>query len=118
MNFYTWVTKNGQEFKMSLPIRAQITLSRQLGYGAIAGLRKCSEGDWAEFVAVFLWQSFQEFEHGYSLEKVYDVMDSLVRAGYTMDDFLEPITEVMSISGFFDKETLENGGNKKPKKAE
>lgn len=107
MNFYLFRTPNGQEYKFRLRSIDQVALFKELGYGALDGIELIKHGDYAEFISKLMWRSAQAFEHGFTLDKAYELIDGLVESGWDMGNFLLLATEILSVSGFFPKERME-----------
>jgi hypothetical protein len=48
-----------------------------------------------------LHASLQAIEHGYTIEKVYELYDEYVEEGMTYTDLIPELISVLEVSGFF-----------------
>lgn len=62
-------------------------------------------------IALILHSALQEFQHGVSLDDVYDLIDEYVDEGHSKLDLINLISEILMVSGYTNKpeEQVEEG---------
>lgn len=100
---------DGKEYKLRLGIKDTIALEKKIGTNPINKLIEMQNGQLPsmEFIKDVLQASLQKFNKGMTEAKTEDLMDTMVDEGYDSEGFLNLMMEIMEVSGFFKKETLE-----------
>jgi hypothetical protein len=94
--------------KLGMKTRQVVALEKALGRSPLNILMEAQEGALPSIndMLVILWAALQQYEHGYSMEAVYDLYDEFIEEGKTMMELLPIIIDVLSVSGYIkvDKE--------------
>lgn len=100
MLFYE-LTVGDKTYKLRLNTRNIVSLEKQINKGALTIF---GNGDTvpsvAEMVAV-LNCSLQQYQHNITMNEAYDIFDSWLSEGHTIDEFIYIIIEVYRVSGLF-----------------
>lgn len=56
-------------------------------------------------ICVILHGSMQKYQHGITLDKVYDLFDAHIDQGGCYDDFIGILSDVLTVSGFLSKKS-------------
>lgn len=106
---YKILKVGNKELKLRLRAKDCVELESKIGESPLNVLMKVSDGKIPSlgFIISVLHSSLQSFEHGYTLNKTYDLYDEYVENGGDMTGMLEVLTEVFEVSGFFKKEKSE-----------
>ncbi len=110
MALYKVLNINGKELKLRLRSRDCVDLERKLGESPLNVLMKVSNEQKVPtvgFIVTVLYSSLQAYEHGYTMDKTYDLYDEYVDDGNEITDALNLITDVFEVSGFFKKAKTE-----------
>lgn len=110
MVLYKVLNVNGKELKLRLRSRDCVDLERKLGESPLNILMKVSKEQKVPtvgFIVAVLYSSLQAYEHGYTMDKTYDLYDEYVDDGNEITDALNLITDVFEVSGFFKKAKTE-----------
>ncbi|WP_143314979.1 DUF6096 family protein [Clostridium sp. HBUAS56017] len=104
-----------KELKLRLRARDCVALESNIGESPLNKLMECQEGKVPEvgFLISVLHSSLQAFEHGYTLDKTYDLYDEYVEGGGTVVDLLTELINVFEVSGFFKQEEIKEETKKK-----
>lgn len=100
---YKELTINGETYKLRLNTRTTIALEKTLKCNPLEVLMKIDEGQLPKMtdIVVMFHAMLQQYHHGFSLEKTYDLFDDYMAEGYTMFDFVQNVLiEVFQNSGF------------------
>lgn len=102
---YALFNVGGQELKCKLNTRNTIALEKKLGENPLNVFMAVNDGKipTLEVMAMIIHQSLQAMEHGYTLEKVYDLLDIYFEDGKTIIDLMPLLMEIFTVSGFFKK---------------
>lgn len=106
---YTRFNVGEKELKLRLDMKNTVALEKVLGTNPVNELMKCSEGYLPsfDFVTATLHASLQKYHHGYTLTKVYDLVDEAIEEGKSLADFMPILTDVFQVSGIIPKGTDE-----------
>lgn len=106
MGLYKTLKVKDKELKLKLRAKDCVDLENKLGRSPLDVLMESNEGRLPKvgFVILVLQCSLQAYEHGYSLDKVYELYDEIVEDGKDLIDMLDIITDIFQVSGFFNKE--------------
>lgn len=98
-----------EELKLRLRVRDCVDLEMKLGESPLNTLMRLEGGKAPSlgFIITTLHHSLQALEHGYNLEKTYDLYDKYIDKGGDMMEMFEILTDVFEVSGFFKKEKIE-----------
>lgn len=91
----------GQELKCRLNTQNCIALEKKLGGKNVLKVLMDEQIPSLDMVLNTLHASLQAFEHGYTLQKVYDLYDEYVEDGKTYTDLIPELIDVLEVSGFF-----------------
>lgn len=108
MSLYTTFTVGDKEYKARLTTKALIALERKLGRNPINVLAEVGQnGDIMpkmEPMLDILHASLQAYEHGISIDDVYDLYDAWLEDGKTSVDFITLIVKICQDSGLIPNE--------------
>lgn len=95
-----------KELKLRLRARDCVDLESRLGESPLNKLMETQDGKIPSigFVIAVLHSSLQAYEHGYDLNKTYELYDEYVNNGGDLTSLLPEIIEVFEVSGFFKQE--------------
>lgn len=112
---YTTFNVGDKELKLRLDTKNTVALERVLGTNPVNELMKCAGGQMPsfDFISATLHASLQKFEHGYSANKVYDLIDEAIEEGKDLSDFIPVLMDVFQVSGLLPKE--QSGEEQDPK---
>lgn len=106
---YKILKVGNEELKLRLRARDCVDLESKLGESPLNVLMRLEGGKIPSlgFIITILQHSLQALEHGYNLEKTYDLYDKYIENGGDMMEMFEILTDVFEVSGFFKKEKIE-----------
>lgn len=88
-----------QAYKLRLNTRNTVMLEKALGCNPLSIF---GNGDSIPTVTVMvqiLHASMQQYHHGITLEKAYDIFDEYLADGHTTTDFISVILDIYKVSG-------------------
>lgn len=99
-----------KELKLKLDAKNTVALERVVGTNPLNELMKVANGQLPtlDFAINTLYASLQKLEHGYTLNKVYDLYDEYVEDGHSLVDLIPVLMDVFKAAGFIPKD--ENQG--------
>lgn len=102
---YEILTINGEEFKLRLTTRTSIQLEKALGCNPLNILMDIEGGKIPKMMdmIIILHAMLQSFHHGYSQDKVMDLMDAYIADGHGSLDLLPVFIKVFENSGYIPK---------------
>lgn len=106
MMYVDFVAGNNQ-YKLRLNVRNTVALERQLGKNP---LMIFGDGDTIPTVntmCIILHAALQQYQHGITLDKAYDIFEAWLNDGHTAVDFLPIIIDIYKESGIIGKEENE-----------
>lgn len=98
----------GQELKCRLNTQNTIAIEKKLGGKNVLKVIMDEEIPSVEVVLNILHASLQALEHGYTMDKVYQLYDEYVEEGKTYTDLIPELMNVLEISGFFKRPPQED----------
>lgn len=114
---YTTFTVGEKEYKARLATKQVVQLERKFGRNPINLLAEIGQdGDVMpriEPMLDILQVSLQTYEHGISLDDVYDLYDKMLEEGKTSVDLITLIVKIFQDSGLVPKEEELKGKNAK-----
>ena len=101
MNYKSLLVQ-GRELKLKIDTRNSIALEKRLGTNPLNVLMKAQNGEIPSFEALLyiFHAALQKYQHGISMEKVFEIYDAYVDEGHDMTEFMEVIMGVLSVSGY------------------
>lgn len=96
---YTEFTAGGKDYKLRLNTRAVVGLEKQLGMNPLAIFGNGDTLPTITSVVQILHAGLQQYQHGISLDDVYDIYDAYIADGHTMTDLLTVIVDLYKVSG-------------------
>lgn len=114
---YTAFQVGTKELKLRLDTKNTVALERVIGTNPVNELMKCAAGQLPsfDFVSATLHASLQKFEHGYSMPKVYELIDEAIEEGKNLADFIPTLMDVFQVSGLIPKGDEEEDPKLTPK---
>ena len=113
---YETITIGGRDYKARLTARALVDLEKILGTSPINVFIEMGQKEGylpdLEVLILIFHASLQAMEHGITVDKAYDLYDTMVDEGKTIADLLNFIVEVFQASGLIPK-TDEVGAERK-----
>ena len=91
-----------KELKLKLDAKNTVALERVVGTNPLNELMKVANGQLPtlDFAITTLHASLQKLEHGYTLNKVYDLYDEYVEDGHSFVDLIPVLMDVFKAAGF------------------
>lgn len=104
---YVDFTAGNKEYRLRLNTRNIVTLEKQLGCNPLAIF---GDGDTIPTITTMvtiLYSSLQQYQHGITLDKAFDIFDDYLDDGHAMTDFIQVILEIYKVSGLIKEEVAE-----------
>lgn len=101
---YVDFTAGNNAYKLRLSIRATVALEKQLGKNP---LMIFGDGDTIPTIntmCIILHAALQQYQHGITLDKAYDIFEAWLNDGNTAVDFLPIIIDIYKVSGIIKQE--------------
>ena len=96
---YVDFTAGNREYKLRLNTRNMIALERQLGCSPLAIFGNGDEIPTITTMVNILYASAQQYNHGITLDRAYDIFDEYLEDGHQITDFLGVIVDIYKVSG-------------------
>ncbi len=98
------------EYKLRLSIRATVALEKQLGVNPLMIFENGENIPTVSTMVSILHASLQQYQHGITLDKAYDIFEAWLNDGNTVVDFLPVIIDIYKVSGIIkqDEEAEKN----------
>lgn len=99
-----------KELKLRLGAQQIVAVERKLGTSILTVLVEAGNGQTMmqlEKLLIILHGALQKYEHGYTMESVYDLYDEFVEEGGSFMDLVEKLADLLTVSGFFNKAQVE-----------
>lgn len=105
MLYKIW-TVGGEEYKLRLAARNAVELEDKLGKHPLEVLLELQESSLPKVkdTCLILHAALQKFNHGMTLDKVYDLYDEYIEAGNSIQEVLELIMDIFKTAGFIPEE--------------
>lgn len=103
---YTELKVGEEIFKLRLTTKNSITLERSLGYNPITLFMDIEKGKMPKLndILIILHSMLQTYQHGYDMNKVYELFDAYAeKEGKSMFDLIPVFMEVFQQSGYITK---------------
>lgn len=107
---YTTMTIKDRDYKLRLNAKACVDLEKKLGtnplnifvnmFGENDKVNLPSIGD----IITILHASLQAYEHGMSIDKVYELYDDFIADGHTQLEMIPIVAEIFKVSGLIPEE--------------
>ena len=97
-----------KSYKLRLNTRNIVSLEKQLGCNPLAIF---GDGDTLPTVSAMvaiLYNSMQQYQHGITLDKAYDIFDEYLTDGNSATDFIPVILEIYKVSGIIKADAEKN----------
>lgn len=109
---YTTFTVKDRDYKARLNVKACVELEKKLGSNPLNIFIKMTEGDTITLPPVgelmlILHQSLQAYEHGITMDKVYEIYDDFISEGHNQMDIIPIIVDIFKVSGLIPEEVEE-----------
>lgn len=116
MLFHT-INIHGKEYKCALNMRALVEAEKRLGENPLDMLMSVTQNALPSFekLMVLFHESLTKYNHGITMDEVYDIYDEYVEDGRTFADFMAELIEIMKTSGLIGEEKKGKGKIKSEK---
>lgn len=101
MLYYTWNVKEN-EYKLRLNAKNTVDLEKYLGANPVTILTNMSKNNELpdlDTLLTIISYSMQQFNHGISLNDVYNIYDEYIDDGHNMFELLTVVMEIYKVSG-------------------
>lgn len=109
---YAIITIGGTEYKLCLTTRGCVQLEKVLGYNPLQIIIDTDAGKLPKLsdMAIMLNVMLNQYNHGISLDKVYDLLDAYMSEGHQVFELVSIFVEVFQAAGFIapDNEEIKN----------
>lgn len=108
---FTELNIGGNSYKLRLNTKASVALEKALGYNAISMFMDIDNGVMPKLgdILIVLHAMLQPMNHGFNMDKVYDLFDQYVEDGHSMYDLIPVFVEVFQESGYMPSAQDANG---------
>ena len=96
---YIDFTAGNNIYKLRLSVRNTVALEKQLGKNPIAIFGNGDTMPTMTEMVLILHSALQQYNHGITLDKAYDIFDEWLADNHSMLDFLPIIIELYKVSG-------------------
>jgi hypothetical protein len=119
MNSFT-LTVGGNEYELKMMSKMKVEAEKKLGQSILKAILRLDE---TQVFVVILWAALQQYNHGTSLDDVYDIIDTMENEGckytdpssmkeyvcepFTISDREKIVMAILKVSGFFTKAEIE-----------
>ena len=106
-----------KSLRLRMDTKNTVNLERLIGTSPVNELMKCAGGylPTMDFVSSTLHASLQTLEHGYTLDKVYKLIDEYVKDDKSLVDIIPTLMEVFQLAGLIPKAKEEEAEELDPK---
>jgi hypothetical protein len=109
---YTIFTVKDRDYKLRLNAKACVDLEKSLGTNPINVFIKMGAGDSINLPSLgdlisILHASLQPLNHGFNLDKTYELYDEYISDGHNMTDLIPVVIDVFKVSGLLPEEVKE-----------
>lgn len=88
-----------QAYKLRLNTRNTVMLEKVLGCNPLSIFGNGESIPTVTAMVQVLYSSLQQYHHGITLEKAYDIFDAYLEDGHSTTDFIPVILEIYKVSG-------------------
>lgn len=96
---YVDFSVGNRDYKLRLNTRATVALEKQLGCNPLAIFGNGETIPTVTAMVSILHASLQQYEHGITMEKAYEIFDNYLADNHTATDFLTVIVDIYKVSG-------------------
>lgn len=104
---YIDFSAGNETYKLRLNTRNIVALEKQLGCNPLGIFGKGDTIPTITTMVQILHASMQQFNHGITIDKAYDIFDTWLADGHAMTDFIAVIMDIYKISGVVRSESEE-----------
>lgn len=100
---YTTMVVKDKEYKLRISARSCVDLEKKLGENPLNVLVAATDENKIPTLSSFLMilhAAIQQYQHGITLDDVYDIYDEFVDEGHGIMDLVPIIYEVFKVSGY------------------
>lgn len=112
---YKSIEIGGKEYKCVLNASSAVMAERKLGKNplniVIDMANNTDQMPSLETLLVIFHASLQKYNHGISMDDVYDIYDEFIADGHEMADLIAIMVDIFEVSGFFKKQSEEEPKN-------
>lgn len=101
---YVDFTAGNNEYKLRLNTRGVVALEKKLGCNPLAIFNNADTIPTITTMVDVLHAALQQYNHGITLEKAYEIFDQWLDDGHTITDFIFVILEIYKVSGLYKEE--------------
>ena len=96
------------EYKCKINTKGLVSLERRLKCNPLNIFMAMGDENFTlpkiEDLLIIFHESLSTYQHGISMEDVYDIFDKYIEDGKTIVDFINEIVEIFNVSGLLPKE--------------
>ena len=110
MAMYTELKIGTELYRLRLGAQNIVDTEKKLGSSILTVLMSMGEGNQIvelEKALIILHGSMQKYNHGITMEQVYDLYDEFIDDGGNFIELVEKLVDVLTVSGFFNKTQME-----------
>lgn len=107
---FTTFTVNNKDYNLKLTAKACIELEKKLGtnpLNVIVNISNNNELPSLETILTVIHAAMTAYNHGITLNDLYDIYDQYVDEGHTMFDLIPVIVDIFKVSGFIKEDESE-----------
>lgn len=107
---YSELIIGNETYKLRLNTRASVALEKALGKSPLSVFMELDGGEMPKLtdMIIILQACLQPYQHGFTMDKTYDLFDKYVEDGHTLFDLIPVFIEVFQESGYFAKSSSED----------
>lgn len=100
------ITIGDTEYKCSLTMKSLVAAEKRLGENPLNMLMGVTGNELPSFekLMILFHESLQKYQHGLSMDDVYDIYDEYTQSGKTFADFMLDVVEIFKTSGLIKEE--------------
>lgn len=101
-----------QAYKLRLNTRNTVMLEKALGCNPLSIFGNGESIPTITVMVQILHASMQQYHHGITLDKAYDIFDEYLEDGHTSTDFISVILEIYKVSGIIRNDKTQENNEK------
>lgn len=107
---YTTFSAGGKDYKLRLSTRAIVEVEKKLNKNMLNIFTSLATNQLplTNDLMVLLQASMQQYQHGITLDNVYDIYDAYLADGNSLPDFYEVIFDLFKVSGIIKDDAVES----------
>lgn len=94
---FATLTVGEETYKLKISVSAAIEAEKKLGFSLIRAWTKL---DSLNILTTVIWASLQRFHHGATFEQAMSLLDDFIDEGRELEELIDVIKEVYTVSGF------------------